>query len=101
VLSSPQIQDKLLDNILRVMEEKGYRGLNVDFENVRQSDREAYNRFLQKAVDRLHPRGFFVSTAVAPKTSSEQKGLLYEAHDYEAQGRIVDFIILMTYEWGY
>ncbi|MBO0993917.1 LysM peptidoglycan-binding domain-containing protein [Bacillus sp. SD088] len=101
ILSSSQLQDKLLDHIVQVMQEKGYKGLNVDFENVRQSDREAYNQFLRKAVDRLHPLGFFVSTAVAPKTSSEQKGLLYEAHDYEAQGRIVDFIILMTYEWGY
>lgn len=27
--------------------------------------------------------------------------LLYEAHDYEAHGRIVDFVVLMTYEWGY
>ncbi|GIN71917.1 spore germination protein YaaH [Bacillus sp. J14TS2] len=101
ILSNSQLQDTLLDHIVQVMQEKGYKGLNVDFENVRQSDREAYNQFLQKAVDRLHPLGFFVSTAVAPKTSSEQKGLLYEAHDYEAQGRIVDFVILMTYEWGY
>src|SRR5690625_3753294 len=28
-------------------------------------------------------------------------GLLYEAHDYPAQGEIVDFLVLMTYEWGY
>ena len=40
-------------------------------------------------------------TALAPKISSDQPGLLYEAHDYAAQGRIVDYIILMTYEWGY
>ncbi|MBO1914085.1 hypothetical protein J4G37_55875, partial [Microvirga sp. 3-52] len=48
-----------------------------------------------------HPEGFFVSTALAPKVSAEQKGLLYEAHDYEAHGRIVDFVVIMTYEWGY
>jgi spore germination protein len=27
--------------------------------------------------------------------------LLYEAHDYPAHGRIVDFVVLMTYEWGW
>jgi len=26
---------------------------------------------------------------------------LYEAHDYQAHGEIVDFIVLMTYEWGW
>ena len=83
------------------MKEKGYKGLNIDFENVFPADRENYNQFLQRAVDRLHPEGYFVSSALAPKTSAEQKGLLYEAHDYEAHGRIVDFVVLMTYEWGY
>ncbi|TXK85673.1 LysM peptidoglycan-binding domain-containing protein [Paenibacillus sp. N3.4] len=101
ILSSPELQNKLVTNILTIMETKGYRGLNVDFENVYPSDRESYNQFLRLAVRRLHEKGFFVSSALAPKTSSEQKGLLYEAHDYAAHGDIVDFVVLMTYEWGY
>src|SRR5699024_9239008 len=39
--------------------------------------------------------------ALAPKTSSTQQGLLYEAHDYRVLGEIADFSIIMTYEWGY
>ena len=101
VLNNAQIIDRLLNNIIIIMREKGYSGLNIDFENVLPSDREAYNRFLQITVNRLHPEGFFVSTAVAPKTSGTQTGLLYEAHDYPAHGRIVDFVVLMTYEWGW
>ena len=101
VLADPAIQVVLLNNILNVMKTKGYRGLNIDFENVYQGDRELYNQFIQYTVDRLHPEGYFVSTALAPKLSADQKGLLYEAHDYAAHGRIADFVILMTYEWGY
>ena len=101
VLASTDIQNVLLTNIIKVMKEKGYQGLNIDFENVFPADRELYNQFLQLAVDRLHPEGYSVSTALAPKISGEQKGLLYEAHDYAAHGRIVDFTVLMTYEWGY
>lgn len=101
VLSSVAVQDLLLTNIIQTMKSKGYKGLNVDFENVRPEDRELYNRFLQRATERLHGEGFFISTSLAPKTSSAQLGLLYEAHDYAAHGRIVDFVVLMTYEWGY
>ncbi|WP_172369150.1 glycosyl hydrolase family 18 protein [Sporosarcina jiandibaonis] len=101
ILSNNDIQERLLTNIISLMKEKGYRGINIDFENVLPADRVLYNQFLQRSVDRLHPEGFFVSTALAPKVSGEQKGLLYEAHDYEAHGRIVDFVVLMTYEWGY
>ena len=101
VLNSPQTVERLLTEIIRLMKEKEYQGLNIDLENVLPTDREAYNRFLQRTVNRLHSEGFFVSTAVAPKTTGQQTGLLYEAHDYAAHGRIVDFVILMTYEWGY
>ncbi|MCL6452791.1 MAG: LysM peptidoglycan-binding domain-containing protein [Alicyclobacillus sp.] len=101
VLNDVSVQETLLTNVVNTMREKGYRGLNIDFENVSPSDKEAYNAFLQRAVDRLHPEGYFVSSSLAPKTSANQPGLLYEAHDYPAHGRILDFVVLMTYEWGY
>lgn len=101
VLNTPAYRENLLSDVIRIMREKGYRGLNIDFENVLPADRELYNHFLQQAVNHLHPLGYFVSTALAPKTSAAQPGLLYEAHDYEVHGRIADFVVLMTYEWGY
>ena len=101
ILSNKNLREKTIDNVLKVMDSKGYKGLNIDFESVLPADRENYNSFLQLAVDRLHPKGYFVSTALAPKTSATQGGLLYEAHDYPAHGKIADFVILMTYEWGY
>ncbi|WP_421381704.1 LysM peptidoglycan-binding domain-containing protein [Bacillus salacetis] len=101
VLTTEEYRKNLLNDALRIMEAKGYKGLNIDFENVLPEDRELYNQFLQEAVDFFHPKGYFVSTAVAPKVSATQAGLLYTAHDYEAHGRIVDFVVLMTYEWGY
>lgn len=101
VLSSAEIQNTLFANMIGIMRKKGYRGVNIDFENVLPEDRVGYNTFLSRAVDRLHSAGYFVSTALAPKTGPEQQGLLYTAHDYPAHGRIVDFVVLMTYEWGY
>ncbi|WP_462412872.1 LysM peptidoglycan-binding domain-containing protein [Neobacillus sp. Marseille-QA0830] len=101
ILATPEIREKVLTNILQVMDTKGYKGVNIDFENVLPADRELYNQFLQQTVNRLHARGYFVSTALAPKVGATQAGLLYEAHDYEAHGRIADFVVLMTYEWGY
>lgn len=101
VLSNTNLQDTLLTNVVNSMKSKAYQGLNIDFENVSPSDKDNYNQFLQRAVARLHPEGFFVSSSLAPKTRADQPGLLYEAHDYAAHGRILDFVVLMTYEWGY
>lgn len=93
--------NRLIEEILRKIQEKGYRGVNIDFEYLDPSDRENYNNFLREITARLNPLGYIVITALAPKTSADQPGILYEAHDYEAQNEIVNRIILMTYEWGY
>lgn len=101
ILTDNQVQRNLFENIISVLQQKAYYGVNVDFEYIYSYDRESYNQFLERLVALLRPLGYIVSTAVAPKLSGSQSGLLYEAHDYEAHGRIVDHVILMTYEWGY
>lgn len=101
ILGSTAIQDTLLDNIVRVLEEKNYSGLDIDFEYIYPSDRENYNNFLRRVVARLRPLGYSITTALAPKIAADQEGLLYEAHDYPVHGALADHVILMTYEWGY
>lgn len=101
ILRDEAVQDVLIHHLIEVIEEKGYVGINIDFEYVYPEDRESYNEFLRKLTAQFHERNLLVSTALAPKESRDQKGLLYEAHDYRTQGEIVDFIIIMTYEWGW
>ncbi len=101
VLNNPDAVANLQNNVINTMKDKGYRGLNIDFEYVLPEDREAYNSFLESTVNKLHEEGFFVSTSLAPKSSPDQRGLLYEAHDYPFHGKVADFVVLMTYEWGW
>lgn len=101
ILTNLDVQETLINNIIQVLDTKGYDGVNIDFEYLYPKDRDNYNAFLQNVVDRLRPLGYIVSVALAPKVSEDQSGLLYEAHDYKTIGSIVDYVILMTYEWGY
>ncbi len=101
ILTDMDAQRALISNLAAKLSEKSYYGLNVDFEYLYETDREAYIEFLTRLVARLKPIGYVLSVALAPKISGEQTGLLYTAHDYEAIGAIMDEIILMTYEWGY
>jgi spore germination protein len=101
LLTDIKIQDHFLNQIVETATKQGFRDIHFDFEYLRSEDREAYNNFLRKARKIFKSKGWMISTALAPKTSSEQKGQWYEAHDYRAHGEIVDFVIIMTYEWGY
>lgn len=101
ILASEELQERLIGNILSELTGKNYYGVNMDIEYIAPDDRERYNAFLERLTERLHNEGFVVMSALAPKISADQPGVLYEAHDYAEQGRIADYIIIMTYDWGY
>lgn len=101
VLTNEEVQNRLLDNIIATARRVNYRDVHFDMEFLPPELRENYNAFLRKAKTKLSAEGLLMSTALAPKTSAAQRGAWYEAHDYRAHGEIADFVVLMTYEWGY
>ncbi|WP_308637607.1 glycoside hydrolase family 18 protein [Paenibacillus silvisoli] len=101
IMNDTALQDKIIANIVDTAKRLNYSDVHFDIEHLRPEDREAYNRFLRKAVVPIHAAGLTMSTALAPKTSATQQGAWYTAHDYKAHGQIADFVIIMTYEWGY
>ncbi len=100
IFVSEELQNILFNNILNIMQSKGYYGLNINFEKLYPEDRYLYNDFLRNAVDFFHQYGYPVSTALVPKTYDMTTGEWWGGHDYKAQGEIVDFVIIMTYDWG-
>lgn len=101
ILTDEQVQDTLITNVMNNLKAKNYSGLDVDFEYIYPENREDYNNFLRKLRAQLQPQGYSLTTNLAPKNAADQKGLLYEAHDYPVHGALADHVILMTYEWGY
>lgn len=101
LLRDERAQTALTAAVSRVMEEKGYYGLDVDFEYVPPELREAYAAFVCRLRDALNADGRPVIADLAPKTSAQQRGLLYEAHDYALLSEAANAVFLMTYEWGY
>ncbi len=94
-------QQTLIDEMLLLMEEKGFAGIDLDFEYILPEDRIAYAEFVANVRAQAAPKGYPVSVALAPKTSANQRGLLYEGKDYKLLGAAADSVLLMTYEWGY
>ncbi len=93
--------DTLIGNLLSVMYAKGYVGVDIDFEYILAQDRDAFTEFVRRVAQVMRENGFHTSIALAPKTSAQQRGVLYEGKDYRALGKIVDHALIMTYEWGY
>ncbi len=101
LLADTNLQRTVTENALRVVREKGYGGIDVDFEYIPAQFAQEYAQFLTDLREKLAAEGYILFASLAPKTSSQQRGLLYEGHDYAAVGAAADYVLLMTYEWGY
>lgn len=101
LLNNEEAKKNLIQNVLGALYEKGYQGVDLDFEYIFADDKEEYIQFVNDMRKELNAQGFTVNTDLAPKVSADQPGLLYEAHDYGAIGAASNYVLLMTYEWGY
>lgn len=77
LLTDQDVQDNFLESLLTALEGGDWYGVNLDLEYVYPYDRQSYNQFLRRLTDLLHARGYLVVTALAPKRSDAQSGLLY------------------------
>ncbi|MBT9777008.1 LysM peptidoglycan-binding domain-containing protein [Clostridium sp. MCC353] len=101
LVQNPKVQEHLIWELGRTMLEKGFGGVDVDFEYVLAEDRVNFADFVRRLTQVMNLFGYPVSVALAPKTSGDQRGLLYEGIDYRLLGEAANRVLLMTYEWGY
>ncbi len=101
LVNNEAVKQKLFANLLVAIQEKGFQGVDIDFEYILPEDRIPFAEFVADTRNYLSPYGYHVSVALAPKTSDEQPGLLYAGKDYGLLGAAADSVLLMTYEWGY
>ena len=101
VLTDGAAQDTFMQNMLSALRQRGYRGVNLNFEYVYPFDRDSFNAFLERLSQELHSRGLYLVSTVAPKVSDDRQGILSSAQDYAAHGTFCDRVVIMTCEWGY
>lgn len=101
VVQSESASAALTANLTEMVIRKGFAGTDIDFEYILAEDRDAFTAFVRRVAEAMHGIGRQTSVALAPKQSADQKGLLYEGKDYGGLSAAADYVLLMTYEWGY
>lgn len=101
VLNNEVARNRLASNIYDTVIRKDYFGVDFDFEFLLADDADEYVQLVSQVGSMLNSIGAVTLVALAPKTYTEQPGLLYEGHDYRGLGEAADLSLLMTYEWGY
>ena len=99
IFTDEAVKQRVFEQAVARANEKGTRHIHFDFEYIDGADRENYVNFLKEF--KAFVPGFTFSASLAPKTSADQPGKWYAGFDYKAIGEVVDFVVVMTYDWGY
>lgn len=101
IVNDMQAQQNLINQLEQTIKMKRFKGVDIDFEFILAEDRDAYTEFVKNVTNAVNALGYEVSVALAPKTSSEQGGILFDGKDFAGLGAVANHVLLMTYEWGY
>jgi spore germination protein YaaH len=102
ILSPGAAQDRALSGMLGAA--RGSAGVNLDFESVRRSDRDAYTHFARKLAALMHSNGMIAVLSVPAETKDDPRNSWTGAYDFAALGQSADLLQVMTYDengpWG-
>ena len=99
-MTPPAVQSTV-SAIVNTAAAEGFGGVNVDFENMYPEDRQLYNDFIAALAAAAHARGLSLSNAMAHKWADWPTLPWVGTFDYATLGQLLDFTMLMTYEWGW
>lgn len=98
LLFKSEAREKFIAEAFKLAVDKGYQGLNLDFEQVPASvaAREAYVNLVKDLAARLHGAGLELSLALPAKVSD---GVAWQlGYDYAGLGRHADYVVIMAYD---
>ncbi len=98
LLSVRENRFNLEKNILSLIEEHGFNGVNIDLEGVPPGDRANYSALLAELKAILEPAGYLLTVSIPAKTRDNPLDNWNGAYDYAAIGEYADLVTLMTYD---
>jgi len=101
LLESSVNRQNFIDNLKAVIISNGYKGVNIDIENVPAADRDSYTALIRDTYNALKPLGYFVTVSLPAKTIDSTSQSWTYAYNYAAISSYADRIIIMAYDEHY
>mgnify|MGYP003877823477 CR=1 FL=1 len=95
---SPGVRERVVDELLHIVLERGYDGINIDFEGVYPEDRDGLVAFMRELYRAFKRHGKIVSIDVPAKTRDVRSGWA-GAYDYGRLANYTDLFIVMIYDY--
>lgn len=95
IMNSYEKRQKLIESIVNKCVEYKLDGINIDFENMKQEDKDMFSRFIIELTPRLKEIGMVTSVDVTAPDGGETWSLCF---DRNVIGDVADYIVFMAYD---
>jgi cellulose synthase/poly-beta-1,6-N-acetylglucosamine synthase-like glycosyltransferase/spore germination protein YaaH/peptidoglycan/xylan/chitin deacetylase (PgdA/CDA1 family) len=89
IISDTTKRERLINDIIKLLDQNHFNGINVDFEELIETDNEVLTSFQKELYEKLHARNLLVTQDVMP---------FNEDYDYRSLAKYNDYLILMAYD---
>jgi spore germination protein len=101
LLNSEVARRRAIDNMLTLVEDNGYDGINLDWEGIAPSERSALTSFVQQLCAVFHRHGYYVTLSLPAETSNQPYNGWTGAYNYAALAKSADLLMIMAYDEHY
>lgn len=95
VLNSYELRTNLINKIVDLTNKYNLDGINIDFENMNESDKDVFSRFIIELSPKLKEAGKVLSVDVTAPDGGETWSMCY---DRNVIGDVADYIVFMAYD---
>ena len=95
IMNSYEKRKELIEDIVEKCVEYDLDGINIDFENMYEEDKDMYSRFIIELTPRLKEIGMVTSVDVTAPDGGETWSLCF---DRNVIGDVADYIVFMAYD---
>ncbi|HVU56766.1 MAG TPA: polysaccharide deacetylase family protein, partial [Puia sp.] len=89
IINDPVKKQRLIDDVIKILEKYDFVGVNVDFEELQEKKNEALVEFQRDVYTQLHAKHFLVTQDVIP---------FNEDYNFKELSKYNDYVFLMAYD---
>ncbi len=95
IMNSYENREKIIEKVVNACVKYNLDGINIDFENMKQEDKDMFSRFIIELTPRLKEIGLVTSVDVTAPDGGETWSMCFDRH---VIGNVADYIIFMAYD---
>ena len=99
ILSDPALRKQHIQQIINIIEQEHFSGIDIDYESLNFNDRDIFSQFIQELSSVLKPKGYWLSVTVEEKIK-DKKNNGQGAMDCAALSQYADEIRIMCYNYS-